>query len=158
MPRSLQQSLAEFRPGDVIHGTSHKGASLILLVMAMTPDTVDCRHITSGYSMRFDRLTGKLLPKQLPDQPEIWIDSIYPLPREFHDAFIDMDRTYRCVDVDVYPTGYHLTDIQKQALLFIGEFYRTHPITGPIPTKQENAPDNEPRSVQDALLDAFKLL
>ena len=150
MPRSLHQSLAGLRSGDLIHGTTDQAHSLILLVLFLTSDVIVCRQITSGHVLRFSQTTGREIGRL-----DTWIDSIYPLPREFHDAFIDMDRTFRCVDIDVYPTGYHMTAVQKRAILFIDAFYRTHPIAGPAEIEPTSDTEDEASSVTDALLRPF---
>jgi hypothetical protein len=124
--------LSSLAVGDIFHATSPNSASLICLVLSVTPKTIEARRITTQESLSFDRQSG--MEKTGPEQALAIIDSVAPLPSEIYNVFLDLDRKYgalmamdeesRFQDLEQFK----LTDAEKKALIFIASHYPANPL------------------------------
>ena len=117
-----ETALRSLSVGDMFHGRSPNGASLICLVTSITGDAIRARRITTQDDLQFDRRTGI----ELGDVPSR-IDCVAPFPPDLYDVFLELDRKGQ-VHADMWRTGiepgldrYRLTPEEKRALLVIEE-------------------------------------
>jgi hypothetical protein len=89
------------------------------LVEAVTNGKIEARRVTTQGHVTFDLNTGQTLA----NNPELrcTIDSITPLPAEIHDVMLGLDRKMR-LRFD------KLSRDEKDALLFIADFYPANPL------------------------------
>ncbi len=122
-------ALRSLSVGDIFHGRSPNGASLVCLLTAVTDSTIYARRITTQDDLEFDRNTGIKM-----GQSQTKIDCIAPLPPDIHDVFLELDRKYqafgemrrRGVEPDL--EQYKLTPEEHRALLSIDEHVSSNPI------------------------------
>lgn len=122
-------ALRNLSVGDIFHGRSPNGASLVCLVTALTDSTIYARRIPTQDDLEFDRNTGI-------DREDMQsrIDCVAPFPPDIHDTFMELDRKYqkfgkmrrRGVEPDL--EQYKLTPEEHRALLFIDEHLSANPI------------------------------
>lgn len=114
----LKTLLSRLVPGDIFHATCPNAASLICLVEAIAGERIDARRVTTQDHVTFDLNTGHTL-----DDPEVrcTIDSIAPLPVDIHNVMLGLDRKMR-LRFD------KLNRAEKDALLFVGDFYPANPL------------------------------
>jgi hypothetical protein len=115
-----EAALFAVKQGDIIHGTSPKGASLICLVTSVTESEIHARTVTHQLSFIFDRRTGH------GEEPEHSmkgiIDSVARLPADIHEAIVRFDQRYHAGD-DGPPRPE-----ERRALKFTDDFYPEHPL------------------------------
>lgn len=107
--------------GDIVHATSSSAPSLICLVIAVTIEAIDVRTITTQKPIRFNRNTGTA---KLEGTTTIKcsIDSVEPLPVNFHNIMLGLDRKMRLSG------SVGLDEDEKRALLFVHSHYRSNPL------------------------------
>ena len=120
----------------MFHADASNGASLLCLATSVTETVIEARNIATQIVYQFDRRTGTA---EWPFGSEIYrctIDSVAPLPLDIREILLALDDKYRRAierglkepDYEPAPDEFHLTKDQKRALLFVGPFYRAHPI------------------------------
>jgi hypothetical protein len=114
-PTDRISALHNVREGDIIHGTSPRGVSLVCFVKAVTKDEIITRRIT-GETIIFTR--GEGISAKLAR-----IDSVAPVPPDIRSALIGLDAKH-----DDPSASWILTPEERRALIFVGDFYRAHPI------------------------------
>ena len=92
-PREVAALLGNLVAGDLFHGSSTGGASLICIVTRVDDTRIYARRFTTGEDLIFDRVTGALIEDE--HRRSAWIDTVEPLPIETHNVFLAMDRRYR---------------------------------------------------------------
>ncbi|MCA0303204.1 MAG: hypothetical protein LCH95_12445 [Proteobacteria bacterium] len=112
----LRSKLSKLVPGDIIHGRHSAGPSLTCLVEAVEADRIETRRITTQRHITFDIETGVEI-----DFPECRLDSIEPLPIDVHNVLLGLDRKMRVGRLPI-------NKAEKDALLFLADFYRAHPL------------------------------
>ncbi len=117
-----ESALRSLRVGDMFHGRSPNGASLICLVTAVSDNTIHARRITTQDDLQTDRRTGNGL-----DDVGRRIDCVEPFPPDLYDVFRELDRKGQ-VHADMWRNGidpgldqYRPTPEEKRALLVIDE-------------------------------------
>ena len=125
--------LSDLAAGDIFHANSPNGASLICLVLSVTPETIEARRITTQESLSFDRQSG--MERTGPKQALAIIDSVTPLPSDTHNVLLELDSKYgalmamdeksRFQDLE----RFKLTDAEKKALISVGSYYPANPIS-----------------------------
>ena len=115
--------------GDIFHGRSPNGASLICLVTAITETAIYARRITTQEDIQFDRNSGI----ELGDVPSK-IDCVVPFPPDIYDVFVEMDRKGRVL-AEMFRSGiepgldkYKLTPAEHRALLFVDDHVQANQI------------------------------
>src|SRR5579884_2674189 len=78
--------------GDIFHGRSPNGASLVCLVTAVTDAVIFARRITTQDDHQFDRRTGTEL-----GESRGTIDCVAPLPPDVQEVLLALDRRGRIV-------------------------------------------------------------
>ena len=131
-----EADLANLGVGDIFHAECPNGASVICLVLSVTPTTIEARRITTQESLSFDRQTG--VEQAAPEQAVAIIDSVAPLPSEIYNVFLELDRKYgalmamdeesRFQDLEQFK----LTDAEKKALIFVASHYPADPLPPPV--------------------------
>ena len=124
-----EKALQRLAVGDMFHGRSPNGASLICLVTSVTENTIYARRITTQDDRRFDRQTGMSL-----DDVHSRIDCAAPFPPDLYDVFLELDRKGQ-VHAAMLRNGirpgldqYRLTPEEKRALLVIDDHIAANPI------------------------------
>lgn len=116
--REIRSKLSNLVPGDIIHARCPNGPSLICLVEAIGPDRIETRRVTTQDHVSFDMDTGE----DIDDSPiRCIIDSIAPVPVDVHNVLLGLDRKMRLGQPP-------LNQAEKDALVFVGRFYRAHPL------------------------------
>lgn len=124
-----EMALRSLAVGDIFHGRSPNGASLVCLVTAVTKSTIRARRITTQDDMEFDRQTGFEL-----GEVRSRIDCVVPFPPDIHDVFLELDRKYQAFQemdrngIEPDADQIRLTAAEKRALLFIDEHVASNPI------------------------------
>ena len=122
-------ALRNLTVGDIFHGRSPNGASLVCLVTGVNGTTIFARRITTQDDREFDRSTGISL-----DGVQSTIDCVAPLPPDIFDTYIRIDRKYRSFQemdrngIERDLTRYRLTPEEHRALLFIDDHVEANPI------------------------------
>jgi hypothetical protein len=111
--------LSRLLPGDIFHAECPSGASLICLVVAITDGRIEARRVTTQDHVTFELSTGLSLPDD--GEARCMIDSIAPLPVDIHNIMLGLDRKMRLRFQK--PDG-----AEKDALLFVADFYPAHPL------------------------------
>ena len=130
--RSATDFMANLHVGDIFHARAQTTASFVCLTLQVTESTIRARRITTQSVHEFDRTTGIEGPEGNP----LTIDSVAPLPADIHEIMLGLDRKYaasdarRVVDPDwrLPPEQARLTKEEQRGLVFVGRFYRNHPI------------------------------
>jgi hypothetical protein len=118
-----EATLRKLDAGDVFHATAPNGASLICLTLRATKFSIHAKRITTQSHHAFDPVTGMEQSEPIPSI----IDSVARLPPDILEALLGLDRVYS----RGWQEEHHkLTSEEKRALLFIGGFYRAHPLPG----------------------------
>ena len=117
-------ALAQIAERDIFHAKSPNGASLICLALRVTKDRIDARTVTSHVLLSFDRKTG--VAEHGDERVPCQIDSVAPLPPLVHKIMLELDEKFGPPHDDGKDS--RLTGAQKEALLFIGPFYKAHPL------------------------------
>ena len=124
-----ESALRNLAVGDIFHGRSPNGASLVCLVTAVDNETIDARRIHTQDDLRFDRRTGIEL-----GEVKSRIDCVAPLPLDIYNVLVAMDRKGQALaamfrsGVEPDPEQYKLTDAEKKA----GRLLTAH-IEAPLP-------------------------
>ena len=115
--RNLREKLCRLVPGDIIHGKCPEGPSLICVVESVTFDRIEVRCITLQDKLAFDIETGLTMGNDV----LCTLDSIAPVPCDVHDVLLGLDRKMRLSEPP-------LNRAEIDALIFVGRFYRAHPL------------------------------
>jgi hypothetical protein len=124
-----ETALRSLAVGDIFHGRSPNGASLVCLVTSVTESTIRARRVTTQDDIEFDRQNGIEL-----GDVRSRIDCVEPFPADIHDVFLELDRKYQAFremdrnGVEPDAEQYKLTAPEKRALLFIDEHVSSNPI------------------------------
>jgi hypothetical protein len=121
---SREELLGRLMVGDIFHGIDEHVAVLLCLVVGVDEATIYSRRLTTQQSYKFDRKTGATISGD--GWPEGSITSVEPLPSSIHSVFVEMDRQYRLGHRS--EESVRLSASQKEALLFIHDYYARHPI------------------------------
>ncbi|HMN72649.1 MAG TPA: hypothetical protein PKA55_12365 [Rhodoblastus sp.] len=126
MSDARKELLRKLVVGDIFHAGTRNGASLICLVTRVGDDQIEARVVTTQRIVEVDRATG-LGVVVGPERVACVLDSVAPLPAEIHNEMLALDRKNRLAQTfdDV-----KLTNSEKNALLFIHDFYPERPIPG----------------------------
>ena len=127
-----KDALSKIVVGDIFHASALNGASFICLTLQIRENAIFARRVTTQSVHEFDRTTGI----EGPDTNPLIIDSVAPLPADIRDIMLKIDWKYR---LDEYRRAEDpewkmpaedaaLSEEEKRGLLFIGDFYRAHPI------------------------------
>lgn len=114
-----ERALDSIVPGDIFHGESSNGASLICLALEVGETTIEARRVTTQDHISFNRKTG------ITASGNNWIDSAAPLPPEIHQIMLGLDAKSR------YARGLEdmrLSIDEKRALVFVASFYPANPL------------------------------
>ena len=117
-----ERALRGLGAGDIFHGRSPNGASLICLVTAVTEGTIFARRITTQDDHEFDRQSGTELGERRGR-----IDCIAPLPPNVHEILLALDRRGRSVaemyrnGIEPDPDQYKLTSAEREAFRALDE-------------------------------------
>ncbi len=114
-----RSKLSRLVPGDIFHATCPNKASLICLVESVTSDRIEARRVTTQDHETFDLCTGQTLSAD--PAMRCTIDSIAPLPVDIHNVMLGLDRKMRL-------RFEKLSREEKDALLFIADFYPSRPL------------------------------
>ena len=107
--------------GDIFHGESTYGVSLICLVTHVDESTIRARAVTTQLLYQFDRNTGKVLWCSGTDSITGSIDSVTPLPSDIHNTLLGLDRKMR---LEHDEERFKLSQAEKKALIFVGSYYQ----------------------------------
>lgn len=110
--------------GDIFYATA-EGAPLVSLVTSITGTTIHARTMTTQYSLKFDRQTGKGELKGEVRAVPCTIDSIAPLPIDIHNVMLGLDRKSR---LEWKEERIKLNEDEKRALLFLDSHYEANPL------------------------------
>jgi hypothetical protein len=123
--------IANLDVGDIFHAEYPNGAKCICLVLFVSEVEIESRRITSQETLVFDRHNG--VEKAGDEEVLAIINSVAPLPAEFHNVFLALDRKYGAAgnDKDILernPDFFKLSEVEKKALLFIDSHYASNPL------------------------------
>jgi hypothetical protein len=104
--------------GDIFHATAGNSASLLCVVTSVAETTISARRITSQSDLKFDREAGVC------DRGADYgvIDSIATLPDWAEQALRGLDQRWGAGG------DTKLTEPERRALLFVGQFYAANPV------------------------------
>ena len=115
-------ALRNLAEGNIFHGRSPNGASMICVVTSVSNTTIYSRRITTQDDHQFDRRTGIELG-EVPSR----IDCVAPFAPDIYDVFVEMDRKGQVL-ARMFRSGaepgldkYKLTAAEHRALLAIDE-------------------------------------
>lgn len=111
-------ALATVRSGDIVHGESERGVSLLLPVLDVDEQSTYARRLLTGGNKIFSRNTGM--------GDRCCIDSIASLPTGLDDIVLNLDRRHHSPTTT--EAEVRLTRPEKDALLFIADFYPANPL------------------------------
>ena len=111
--------------GDIFHATSAEEAPLVSLITSITDTTIHARTMTTQYSLKFDRQTGKGELKGEIRTVRCTMDSIAPLPVDIHNVMLGLDRKSR---LEWKEERIKLNEDEKRALLFLDSHYEANPL------------------------------
>jgi len=115
--------------GDIFHGRSPNGASLVCLVTAVSDTTIYARRIHTQDDLQFDRRTGIEL-----GEVKSRIDCVAPLPPDVYDVWVGMDQKGQLLaamfrsGAEPDPEQYKLTDAEKKAGRLLSAYIETNQI------------------------------
>jgi hypothetical protein len=114
--------LQKLERNDIFEARRESGAALTCIVVEVDTERILARRITTQEICEFSRSTGEELMRLDKSSGEIM--SVEPLPLPIYQTLLSLDRRYR-----LSTTKYRLqlTDEETAALLFLSEFYSTHP-------------------------------
>jgi len=126
--------LSNLSVGDIFHAEYPNGAKCICLVLSVNDSFIHAKRVTSQENLKVDRRSG--IESDIGEKPLAVINSVAPLPAEFHDTFLELDRKYAAVygQKDVLkknPEYFKLTDAEKRALRFIDSHYASNLLPPP---------------------------
>lgn len=127
-----EAALRDISAGDLFHASTQSGASFVCLALQVRERTIFARRITTQSVHEFDRTTGIEDPDDIP----LTINSVAKLPADVHEIMLGLDRKYREAEYrhaedpewDLPEDEARLTKDEIRGLLFVGNFYRAHPI------------------------------
>jgi hypothetical protein len=117
---ALSEALQRLRPGDLVHGESEHGGSLICRVTAVEAGVVRARTITHQLNFDFDIHTGEGRDDEYGIKGRI--DSVAPLPAEILATLLRYEETNRL------GRDPRLSEAERRAFLFVDGFYRQNPV------------------------------
>lgn len=128
-----EAALNRIAVGNIFHAGIQlgEGPSYVCLTLQVRESKIFARRMTTQSVHWFDRASGVEI-----DDERVVVNSVATLPEDIHQIMLGLDRKYRedelryAEDPDwVMPDEEtKLTAEQKRALLFIGKFYRDHPL------------------------------
>ena len=127
-----EAALKKIAVGDLFHAAvGRSGASYPCLTLKVRDEAIFARRMTTQSVHWFHRATGVEI-----GQDAVVIDSVAPLPDDIREIMLGLDRKYReneyrwAEEPDWEPPegSSRLTPEQIRAVLFIHDFYRTHPL------------------------------
>jgi hypothetical protein len=127
-----KEALRRIAVGDIFHASALNGASFICVALQVKENAIFARRVTTQSVHEFNRTTGV----EGPDENPLTIDSVAPLPLDIRDIMLGLDQKYhagehrRAEDPDwkMPAEDVALSMEERSGLLFIGDFYRAHPI------------------------------
>jgi hypothetical protein len=127
--KNRETALRSLAVGDMFHGRSPNGASLICLVTSVSDNIIYARRITTQDDLQFDRRSGIEL-----SEVRSRIDCVAPFPADLYGVFLELDRKGQ-VNANMLRNGikpsldqYRLTPEERRALLVIDEHISANPI------------------------------
>ena len=125
-------ALRNISVGDFFHATTESGASFVCLTLQIKERTIFARRITTQSVHEFDRVTGVEDPDGIP----VTINSVEKLPADVREILLGLDKKYREAEYkyaedpewQLPEDKARLTKDEIHGLLFVGDFYRAHPI------------------------------
>ncbi len=120
--------LGRLEIGDFFHAEyPGQTVSLICLVVAVSETTIRARRITNQKYLEFDRRTGVERGEK---RSLAVIDSVAPLPLEIHNVMLGLDRKSALGLQEKHLSGQEpwLNDAERNALIFVGEYYPANPL------------------------------
>jgi hypothetical protein len=126
------EALRSISAGDLIRASAGSGASFVCLALQIKERTIFARRITTQSVHEFDRATGV---EDLDGVP-VTINSVAKLPADVREILLGLDRKYREAEYryaedpewNLPEDEARLTKEEIYGLLFVGDFYRAHPI------------------------------
>lgn len=120
MPEAMsrQHALQSIKVGDLIHGKSEHGGSLICLVTSVDANVIRARTITHQLVFGFDARTG--IGREDEYSIEGKIDSVATLPPDILDILMQYDKTNRAGRDPA------LSEEEIRAFLFVADFYKSN--------------------------------
>ncbi len=139
MPPDRETALRNIAVGDLFHASASNGASLLCLTMAVTAPVIQARNVATQIIYDFDRRTGRATWYVFGTPYGCLIDSVAPLPPDIQEIMPSLDRKGREAEYRNAedpnrawkPGDNPLTAEQRRGLLFVGDFYRAHPLQPP---------------------------
>ncbi len=127
MSETRRDALRRVALGDLFSADTEFGGTVLCLALAVTSDCIVARDIGRDGELRFDRASGVAPWPHDEGRTVSTIRSIAPLPPEVHETFLHYDRRQR-PGRPLTPEEIKLTEAEKQAFVFIYDFYPAHPI------------------------------
>jgi hypothetical protein len=129
-PREI--AMQTIKVGDIFHAEAEGGGSLICLAVLIRENIIRAKTVTTQLYYNFDRRSGIAIwkgegvPEWNGDEVLCTIDSVAQLPNDIIEIVMGLDRKFGQYDRE--PEYYKLTSEEKRALVFIDEFYPSHPV------------------------------
>ncbi len=125
-------ALRNISVGDFFHASTECGASFVCLALRINERTIFARRITTQSVHEFDRATGV----EDSDGVPVTINSVEKLPADVREILLGLDKKYRESEYRyaedpkwrLPEDEARLTKEEIFGLLFVGDFYRAHPI------------------------------
>jgi hypothetical protein len=114
--------------GDIFHAECPNRARLICLATSVIETTIRARSVTNDPYFEFDRQTGTGIVTWRDRKSPCAIYSTLPLPKDIHDAILEIDRKARLAE-DRKPRSAEdesqpwLSDDERRALLYVAKHY-----------------------------------
>ena len=124
------KALRDLSVGDIISAVAPNGARPFCLVTGVTATAVQARSITTRIQLTFDRRSGiakfdNATVHRNDDIVPYTIDSVAPLPRDIHDAILNLDRRFGSGG---NTEELALSKDEQQAIIFALKHYDANPI------------------------------
>jgi hypothetical protein len=121
----IELRLRRLSLGDIIHADPPWGASLICLITSVDDISIHARAVTTQFEYSFGLSNGMILP---PESEDWGIDSIARLPEEIHNVMLGLDKKFQTLRLENFSGESVLTEEERQALLFVADYYPRHPL------------------------------
>jgi hypothetical protein len=128
-----EAALKKIAVGDIFHAgvRPDSGPSYICLALQVRDDTIFARRMTTQSVHWFDRKTGAEIGSD-----KVVIHSTAPLPDDIREIMLSIDRLFREAEYrdaeepnwEPPEDYFHQSKDQIRALLFIADFYPSHPL------------------------------
>jgi hypothetical protein len=120
----LERRIVDIQEGDLFHASSRDMESILCLALTVRDGLIRARDICRWYEYEFDIVTGLELSGH--GGESCLIDSVALLPEVHRMALHEMhERTRNAESEDAN----RLTDLDIQALLFVGSYYEENKLT-----------------------------